>query len=349
MLTAVREVTTEPASSRRFAFWGLLASVALLAALLLPLWRPLLLAAVVATGLCGSNERCVLFFRGHRWPAAAVMTLGANLLILAPVFALVATALSQADEAAEAVKEFVEKGSYNQVIQRLPTSLAQPALQYAATLPKALNHFVGSSGALAKSAVGGLSVLGSYLTQYALMTVAMFFFFLDGARLRHWMADNVPLRNERTRQIVGGFGVTARAVLGANILTALAQACVAMVGYLLAHVPQPFFFGLLTFFTSFFPGIGTAIVAVPLSLLLYASGHTYAALFLVAWAVVVVGLVDNILRPMLTRGKEHFHGAVVFFALVGGVALFGAVGLVLGPLSLSLFLSMLRLWKQESV
>jgi predicted PurR-regulated permease PerM len=102
------------------------------------------------------------------------------------------------------------------------------------------------------------------------------------------------------------------------------------------------FFGLLTFLTSFMPTVGTSIVSLPLAGLLWLTGKTWGALFLVAWSLGVVGLIDNLLRPLLIRGDVHIHGAVIFFSLLGGIALFGLVGLVVGPMALSLFLAMLR-------
>jgi predicted PurR-regulated permease PerM len=77
-------------------------------------------------------------------------------------------------------------------------------------------------------------------------------------------------------------------------------------------------------------------------------GHGYAALFLAIWSTVVVGLSDNILRPMLAKGGTHLHGAVVLFSILGSIAYFGAIGIILGPLTLSAFLTMLDLWKRES-
>lgn len=339
--------STQTTAARRFTFWALMAASALMVALLIPLWRPLLLAGVFVAGLDDVNEKMVLRLRGRRWWAAGLVTLGTNLLILAPIAALVGTAVSQADEAAAALHNFLDTGGYKGALEKLPEYLSSRALQYTQQLPQELKALT-ASGAWARRAVGGLSMAGTFITQYVLMTIAMFFFFADGPRLRRWLSDSVPLKADRSREVITRFRETSRVVLGANLVTALGQASVATVGYFIAQVPQAFFFGLLTFFTSFFPGIGTALVALPLSLLLYANGHPYAALFLAAWSTIVVGLIDNIVRPMLTRGKEQLHGAVVFFTLLGGVAVFGAIGLILGPLALSVFLTLLALWKKEA-
>lgn len=319
-----------------------------MAALVLPLWQPLLLAALITAGLSGLQNKLLRVVGGRRWLAATIMTVGTNVLILAPIALLVSIAVSQADDALHVLRQFVDEGKYRDALMKLPEPLGSRLLEYTASVPKELGQTLGASGALARRAMGGLTVLGSFLTQYALMTVAMYFLFADAPRLRRWANSNIPLRSDRTRQVLLRFRESARVVMGGNLLTAVAQAVVATIGYYIAHVPQAFFFGLLTFFTSFFPAIGTALVAMPLALLLYATGHVYSALFLACWATFVVGVVDNVLRPLLTRGKEQLHGAVVFFALLSGVALFGAIGLVVGPLALSLFFTLLQIWKQET-
>ena len=134
----------------------------------------------------------------------------------------------------------------------------------------------------------------------------------------------------------------ARSVLGANLITGAVQAVVATGGYFIARAPSPIFFGLLTLFASLIPSVGTALVTLPVAGLVLLLGHPWKALFLALWALVVVGLIDNILRPALIRGGVQLHGALIVFSLIGGAAAFGAVGLFLGPLVLTFFLTTFR-------
>jgi len=80
---------------------------------------------------------------------------------------------------------------------------------------------------------------------------------------------------------------------------------------------------------------------------MYLGGHTYAAVFLVVWGVLAVGLIDNVVKPYLIRGGIELHGAVIFFALLGGLAYFGPVGLIAGPLVVSFFLAVIRMWDPD--
>jgi predicted PurR-regulated permease PerM len=124
------------------------------------------------------------------------------------------------------------------------------------------------------------------------------------------------------------------------------QAVAALVGYLISRVPHPVFFAGVTFFFALIPAIGAAAVCLFAALILLATGHPYMALFLAAWGIVVVGLIDNVVKPFLIKGEE-MGGAVVFFALVGGLSTFGMVGLLVGPLAVAAFLSLLRMYRRD--
>jgi predicted PurR-regulated permease PerM len=131
------------------------------------------------------------------------------------------------------------------------------------------------------------------------------------------------------------------------VATAGVQAIVAFVGYLITGVPQPLFFAAVTFVIAFIPALGATSVTLLVSALLFVSGHSHAALFLAAWGLFVVGFSDNVVKPLLMRGRMEVHGAVIFFALLGGLAVFGPVGLVAGPLILSFFLAVVRMCQRD--
>jgi predicted PurR-regulated permease PerM len=111
-------------------------------------------------------------------------------------------------------------------------------------------------------------------------------------------------------------------------------------------VPNTLLWTLVTFFVSFIPGVGAWIVPVSLSIGLFIQGRTGWGIFLVVWGLLVVGLVDNVVRPLLIKGEVEMHGAVVFFALLGGLAAFGAVGLVAGPLVVAFSIAISRTYAE---
>jgi predicted PurR-regulated permease PerM len=192
-----------------------------------------------------------------------------------------------------------------------------------------------------------LIAISDFAFELAMMLITFFFVLTDGKRLVDWMCAVSPMGAGRTRELLDECRLVARSVIGSNFLTGIAQAAVATIGYLIAGAPKPVFFGLATLLASFIPSVGTAIVALPLAGLLYLMGKPVAALFLAAWALLVVSLVDNLLRPMLIKGDVQIHGALIFFSLIGGILLFGFTGLIVGPLALGVFTSLVRFHNRD--
>ena len=162
-------------------------------------------------------------------------------------------------------------------------------------------------------------MLALFGIRFVLMLVALFFLLRDGTALVDWFVGATPLAPERVREMMREFRLVARSVLGANFITAAAQAVVATIGFAIARAPSPIFFGLLCLFSSLIPSVGTALVTFPVAGLMLLLGHPWSALFLALWAAVAVGLIDNLLRPMLIRGEGQLHGALVFFSLIGAM------------------------------
>jgi predicted PurR-regulated permease PerM len=192
--------------------------------------------------------------------------------------------------------------------------------------------------------VGGVVVATTgALFQVGLMVVAFYFLLLDGPALVRWLTRALPLDDGQVLSMLTDFRNVSVAVLVSSVATAGVQTLAAFAGYVVAGVPQPLFFAAVTFVVAFIPVLGAATVVVALSGLLYLTGHPTAALLLALWGVLVVGFLDNLVKPFLMRDRMEVHGALIFFALIGGLAAFGPAGLVAGPLVLSFFMAVVRL------
>jgi predicted PurR-regulated permease PerM len=208
-------------------------------------------------------------------------------------------------------------------------------------------HLAAARGWALGALGDALAVSARFGIRLVLMLIALFFLLRDGHAFVDWLVGATPLAPERVREMVSEFRAVARSVLGANLVTGAAQAVVATAGFLIARAPSPIFFGLLTLFSSLIPSVGTALVTFPVAGLMLLLGHPFGALFLAIWAALAVGLVDNLLRPMLIHGRVRLHGALVFFSLIGAMSAFGAEGLFLGPLALSFFVAVVRTRRRE--
>jgi predicted PurR-regulated permease PerM len=328
----------------------LLGALLLVAVVLWPLWQPLLFAAILATVLAPMQAWLRRLLFGRRYPAAVLMTVAVVLLILAPLTVVGIIAVRQAIDTVGWVRGALERGGLHELIRPLPDHLERWLQGVFEKLPgqlKALPPPVEAGRWAALQLQSVVATISAFAFDLGIMLVALFFLLADGSRLVDWIKRVSPLGPPRTQELLGEFKLVSRSVIGANFITGLLQAGVASVGYWLSHIPQPLFFGLLTLLTSFIPSVGTAIISMPLAALLLLLGHPLAALFLAAWSVLFVGTVDNLVRPLLIRGDLDVHGAIVFFSILGGIATMGLAGLVVGPLSLALFLTMLRFYRRD--
>jgi predicted PurR-regulated permease PerM len=335
--------STTPA---RITFGILLAiSIVLLGAVFRPIGFALFLAAVLAGVLMPWQDRLSGRLRGRRSVAATLLTIGVVLLLLLPLAVFLSIAIRETIDGVAFVRQLVRAGDLEPLLRHLPSPLvpwAEKLLAYIPTELDSIGQYLVDSGQWAASALSGaLSATSRALFQLVLTLIGLFVLFVA------WIESISPLPTRQTTLILSEFRTVSASVLGSTLMTAFVQASAATIGYLIAHIPHSIFFGLLTLFTAFIPSVGTAVVAVPLTLYLFFSGHTYAAIFLLIWAVAVVGTIDNLIRPLFMRGDVRLSGAVIFFSLLGGVLAFGPLGLLGGPLAVTFFLTMVRIGTGE--
>ena len=159
----------------------------------------------------------------------------------------------------------------------------------------------------------------------------------------------LPLRPRYTRALLEEFQRAGRSTLLGTVVTGLAQGAFAAVGYWFTGVPEPAFFGAATAVMSLLPGVGTLVVWVPAGIYLIATGHPGMGVLELIWGtLVVVGVSDYVIRPRLVGGHGPMPALLTFAALFGGIEVFGLVGLIVGPLIMSVSFAVLRIFAQEA-
>jgi predicted PurR-regulated permease PerM len=162
-----------------------------------------------------------------------------------------------------------------------------------------------------------------------------------------WIERGLPMPPGQLRALLSELRRVSVSVIGAQLASGLVQTVVATIGYAIAGLPSPVLLGALTLPASLIPTPGTAIIGLPLAALLWLTGRPGWAIFLAAWMTLFVGLIDNVIRPILVRGGTGLNGALILFALLGGLLAFGFIGLIVGPLALALFLSVANVRRRE--
>jgi predicted PurR-regulated permease PerM len=328
-----------------------LAALALVALVVKPFFTALFLAAVLAGALQPGMERLTRALRGHRAVAGGLLTFSVLMVVIVPIGALAASLVNEAANGVEWLREQLASEGVHGLVSYLPDFLERNAERLLRRVPqnaRQLERAATTHGADAAAAVGGiLSWTGNFLVQAAMMLIALYFFLVDGPKLVAWLTDVVPLKRGQLPELLADFRRVSVAVLFSTVATAGIQALVALAGYLIARVPNAVFFSLVTFIVAMIPAIGAAAVVIAVAVLKLAMGGTTAAIFLLVWGVVVVGLVDNVVKPLIIRGGLEIHGAAIFFALLGGLAVFGPIGLVAGPLALAFLVSVVRIYRRD--
>jgi predicted PurR-regulated permease PerM len=173
--------------------------------------------------------------------------------------------------------------------------------------------------------------------------------------LRNWQdvsrraQETFPLRPDYTAALFSEFRDVGRTTLLGALGTGAAQGLFATVGYWLAGIPDPVFFGAATMVASFVPVVGVMLVIVPATAALFLVGMPGHAVIVLVWGlVVVVGVCDYVIRPRLLRGEGKLPSLVTFAALFGGIQVFGLKGLILGPVLMAIAVAVLRLYGSEA-
>jgi predicted PurR-regulated permease PerM len=327
-------------------------ALVLLWAVIRAFWSALFLAGVLAGVFSGLQRRLARRLGGRVNLAAGLLTVLVLLAIVLPFGGIAGVVTKELISVINSVRSAIQEFGLSGMMERLPAplqSFAQHALENLTGGDQGqswVSVVQSQSGRAAAAVTRLLSATTRAVIHALLMLVAFYFLLTDGERLVGWLERVAPLPPGRFQSFLTEFRGVTRAVVFSTVGTGAAQTLAAMLGLLIARVPNTLLWTLVTFFVYFIPGVGAWIVPVSLSIGLFVQGRTGWGIFLVVWGLLVVGLVDNVVRPLLIKGEVEMHGAVVFFALLGGLAAFGAVGLVAGPLVVAFFIAISRAYAE---
>ncbi|MFL6708945.1 MAG: AI-2E family transporter [Massilia sp.] len=192
---------------------------------------------------------------------------------------------------------------------------------------------------VAKQAISVGSYTFDFLVGMFIMLYLLFFLLRDGAVLAARIKSAVPLSRKYKQRLFTNFTTVIRATVKGNVLVALAQGFLGGIAFWFLGVQAAVLWGVLMAFLSLLPAIGAAIVWAPVAIYFLATGSVWQGVALIAWGTIVIGLVDNFLRPLLVGKDTKMPDYVVLLSTVGGMALFGLNGFVIGPVVAALFIA----------
>ena len=196
-------------------------------------------------------------------------------------------------------------------------------------------------GAASASGTFVVGVAGT-VVQFFLMLFLLYYFLRDGRAMLAHVIRLIPMEGRRREQMIRDLVAVLRAVVYGTAMTAALEGILVGIAWAIIELPSPVVFGALTALAAFVPAVGMAIVVAPAILYLAAVGRWGAAVFLLVWSL-MVSLSENFVRPLLTSRHGEISPLAVFVGAIGGVAAFGLIGLVLGPVLLNLIVALIRL------
>jgi len=327
-------------------FYGV---VLLLAGLVYLMVRPFLVplgwAAVLAVLFYPWYSRLAARW-GSTW-AALAGTAGVTVILIVPALLLMSLVIREGLDALQGLQDAVAGGQFDWV-NRAWAWLSERLGQSGSDLPTLLRESAGRASALLAGQLGAVlrNVALFFLSLFATL-FALFYFFRDGHAMVARLGRALPFETSTNEQILEDARNLIHASVTVGLLIAAIQGFLGGVAFALVGIGSPVFWGTVMAFLSLLPVIGTWPVWIPAVVWLFLTGHTGRALVLLALCAGVVGNVDNVLRPLLISGHARLSGLIVFVSVLGGVAAFGMLGVILGPIVFATATSVLDVYTRQ--
>jgi predicted PurR-regulated permease PerM len=314
-----------------------------------PLWVGIAFGTMMAF-TAQSTYRFLSARLGERRTLAAALTtifaglvlgaLGAVVIWILTKELLTLVALMQQKLATGSLADLIgERGV--RLLGKLGVNRSQIGPRVAQELSRATGWAAGAASMVLQTATeAALGLLVALLTMYYVL--------VEWPHLPVRLERVLPLDPRHTRALVLEFRDVARSALVGAIATALVQGVLAGIGFAIVGVPQPLTWGLLTVLASFVPVVGTAAIYLPIAIYLILTGSTGAGVFVLLWGVLIVMAVsDYVIRPRIVGGKGQGHPFLLLIGILGGLEVFGLAGLFVGPVIMTMFVAILRIFERE--
>lgn len=316
-----------------------------------PFLSVILWAAVLAVVFSPIHRR--LLRRFHRpSTTAALSTALVVITILVPVTVITVAVLSEFSAMVDSVRAGNLQQSIEHVIEQSPLfhRLVDWVNPYIAnhefSASDVTGRLQGIAGAIANSTIGIVGGVVATAVQTLLVVFTLFYLFRDGDAIVRAVYDVLPLEHRQTHKVIERTKeVIAATVYGVMVIAAIQGMLGGFIFWVLG-LPSPLLWAVVMFFLSMIPMAGAFLVWAPAAIFLAISGQWQKALFLTAWGVLVVGSIDNFLSPRLVGKRTRLHELLVFFSVLGGIQLFGVLGIVLGPVVIAVTLALLDVVRQ---
>ena len=334
----------------------LLLLLVLISAVFLAMVRHFLMALLLAgifSGLARPVYRRLNRLLGQRPALASAATLAILVMVvLIPLGIFLGIVTAQAIKVGQSVSPWVQAqvnqpAAFSELLRHIPfyDKVAELILPYHETILRKAGELVGT---LSRFLIGSLRSVTVVTVQFLFMLFvllySMFFFLMDGERLLGKILYYLPLEDRDEQRMLDKFTSVTRATLKGTAVIGLIQGTLAGAAFAVVGIPSAVFWGTVMAVLSIIPGIGAGLVWGPAALILAAGGHWTKSIALALFCGLVVGGLDNFLRPRLLGKDTQMHELMILFSTLGGIAMFGVLGVIIGPIIAALFVTVWEIY-----
>jgi len=308
----------------------------------------ILLAGIFSAIAQPLYKRLLKWFRGHHAPASIATILVVLLVIVIPLTGFLGIVASQAVNVTQSVGPWVQEhisqpGQIDRLLTKVP--YFEKLQDYRELIFTKLGELAANTGTfLVNSVTAATRGTVSFFLSLFIMLYAMFFFLIDGRTILNKILYYMPLGPKEENRMVEKFISVTRATIKGTLVIGLIQGTLAGLAFFVAGIGGAAFWGTIMAVLSIIPGVGAALVWIPGVVYLFVIGKPVAAILLTVWCVLVVGTVDNILRPRLVGKDTKMSDLLILLSTLGGILLFGAVGFIVGPIVAALFVTVWEIY-----
>ncbi len=322
----------------------------------LPFSRAIFWSAILAFGFYPLYEKLRKALKPRETLAALLMTVGIFLIVVPPVALILVNLAAQAIELYQSAADYVRQGKLENLIDHIRSlgfvqRIEVQVLQWEPLKESISDWLLRTTRSIGNFATAQAGTVTKNIFLIALntllMTFLLFVFLKDGEKIYRFIYEIAPLEEKNKRLIFKQVNETFSAVIRGQLLTSLTQATVSGIIFWILGVPIPIFFATLTFFVALIPVVGASAVWVPVVVLLVINNQYVQAGILFVFGTLVISLIDNIMKPILIGEKTRLPYFLLFFGILGGLKLYGLMGIFVAPVILSLFFALIKIYQEK--
>lgn len=293
-------------------------------------------------------HRILLFVKGRENLASLMTIILLVCLFLLPLAALFGVVVTQAIHVSQSVspwvQQFIDQPTIvTDLLHRIP--YYEQLLPHRDMILQKMGILVGNTSTLLIDSLSSITkVTLNAVIMSIIMLYTMFYFLVDGKTLLYKILYYIPLENKDEQQLLQRFTSVARATIKGTLIIGIIQGTLCGLGFALAGIPSPVFWGCLMAVLSIVPSVGTAIVWAPALIILLLSKDISGAIIVGIFCGLIAGNADNLIRPRLVGKDTEMHDLFILFSTFGGISMFGIIGIIVGPIIAALFVSIWEIY-----